>query len=71
VSSEQEERAIGYNISLYPSEWAVARLMGGMSGQRTRTAGVRAVIAELLRLRPDLVELVEAHLDENVSDGGS
>ena len=56
VLKPPQERVVPGNVSLYPSDWAVIRRVGKEAGQRERSASLRALIAELLKYRPDLAD---------------
>jgi hypothetical protein len=47
----KDERVERRNISLYPSDWIVIQQAAQAAGQRSYSGGLRAIIAEYVRMK--------------------
>lgn len=50
-NQQNRVRVVPANVSLYPQDWTIIRQVAQATGQRTISGGLRALIAEYLRLK--------------------
>ena len=55
-----QPRIVPRNVSLYPQDWAIVQQAAQDSGQRTISAGLRAIIAEYVQMKATLAQ--QSHL---------
>ena len=47
----EETQVVPRNVSLYPEDWAIVRQVAKDTGQRSISGGLRAIIAEYVRMK--------------------
>jgi len=53
-----DNKVVAGNVSLYPDDWAVIKQVAKETGQRSKSGGLRALIADYVRLKAREVGIV-------------